>query len=267
MKNMTKKRICIDAGHGGSDLGAINNGMKEADITLEVTRILGLKLESAGFDIIYTRPDMNGKSTNSRWQYANTQGADYYISIHVNAGRGTGVETFYFRNNTERSNRSENFAHYVNNFYAETMSLRNRGVKPDTQTHIGSIGVLRHTRMPAILIELAFIDSPLNNPDVFILQNRHNDMASALLDGILRYSSIETSNESEEATSVLINSTLTLDILGNEQQIRGFIENGETFVRLTEFTSALGFATTWDAQRHIPVVSNYFSDSKYNSLS
>jgi hypothetical protein len=93
-------------------------------------------------------------------------------------------------------------------------------------------------------------------------------MAYALLDGILKYSSIETSNNQKETTKEtektslqLISPTLTLDILGSIQQIRGFIENGETFVRLTELTNALGFVATWDAQRHIPVIMNGRKDN------
>ena len=254
---MSRRIICLDAGHGGGDSGAVANGMREADITLAVTRLLGQQLEFAGFSIIYTRSDTSGRTINERWQFANAQGADYFISIHVNAGGGTGVETFYFRNDSKRSRHSENFAHYVNNHYAEATGLRNRGVKPDTQTRLGSIGVLRHTRMPAILVELAFIDSPLHNPDVALLRIRQDAIAFALLDGILKYSTIEAINETEETTTQQAN-LLTLDILGKEQQVRGFIDNGETFVRLTDFTNALGFVATWDSQRYIPVISNHY---------
>jgi len=48
--------------------------------------------------------------------------------------------------------------------------------------------------------------------------------------------------------------TVTLDILGKVQDVRGFIENGETFVRLTEYSAALGFAATWDGDRRLPVI-------------
>jgi hypothetical protein len=73
------------------------------------------------------------------------------------------------------------------------MGLTNHGVKPDTQTHVGSLGVLRFSSMPAILVELAFIDSPLHNPDVAILRDRRPDMARALADGVFKFLCISVS--------------------------------------------------------------------------
>ena len=49
--------------------------------------------------------------------------------------------------------------------------------------------------------------------------------------------------------------TISLDILGEVQEVGGIIENGTTFVRLTDISAALGFATTWDRERRIPVIS------------
>ena len=102
------------------------------------------------------------------------KGASHFIICRVTGTKKLIITPagFIHWDNSERSRRSENFVHYVNNRYAEKMGLHNRGVKPDTQTHIGVIGVFRHTQMPAILVELAFINSPLTNPDVPILKNK-----------------------------------------------------------------------------------------------
>ena len=260
-----KRIICLDAGHGGSDPGAVANGMREAEIVFNVTGILKEKLEQAGLAVILSRPDENiDPGINPRWQFANGNQADYFISIHVNAGGGSGAETFYFRDNSERSCRSENFAHYVNNRYAEKMSLRNRGVKPDTQTHLGAIGVLRHTTMPAILVELAFIDSPLSNIDVFILRERQNDIATELADAILHYFDIEKDREASPSQANEITHPamprVDIDILGNIKDITGYIDNGRTMVWLVDIIHAISEATglnlsaVWDDLRHIPVV-------------
>ena len=249
-----RKTICIDAGHGGSDPGAVANGLREADIVLGVATSLGRRLQGAGFEVVYTRADADQRpSGNDRWQFANHQNADYFVSIHVNAGGGHGAETFYFRDSSERSRRSEGFAHYVNNKYAANMGLRNRGVRPDTMTHLGSIGVLRHTRMPAILVELAFIDAPANQIDVRLLRDRQSDMAMELADAMLEYFGIEAEQGQPQETPPAVR-TVTLDVLGDVQDVRGYIDNGEAFVRLTEFANALGHTATWDSKRRIPVV-------------
>jgi len=131
--------ICLDAGHGGSDPGAVANGLKESVVAFEVVNFLKKRLERAGVEVVLSRPNAeNNPGINERWQFANGSRADYFLSIHVNAGGGTGAETFFYRASTDRSRRSEAFSRAVNDNYAHKMGLRNRGVKPDTQTHIGN---------------------------------------------------------------------------------------------------------------------------------
>ena len=80
------------------------------------------------------------------------------------------------------------------------MGLRSRRIE-----RRDNLAVLNRTIMPSILIELAFIDSPLSNPDVNILRNKRPEMAQALADGIYKYFNIvvskpaETENENVEA--------------------------------------------------------------------
>jgi N-acetylmuramoyl-L-alanine amidase len=176
-----QQKIFIDPGHGGRDPGAVGNGMRESNIVLEVAKKFGAIIEIAGFSVLYSRTD--DSSPADRVGAANIWEADYFISIHVNAGGGTGAETFIAATKTD----DRIFAQSVNDTYASDMGLRNRGVKLDTETHVRSLGVLRNTRMPAILVELAFIDSPAGNPDVNILLNRRDDMAQALANGIYKY--------------------------------------------------------------------------------
>ena len=178
-------RIFLDAGHNhsGWNTGAVGNGMREQDITFEVTAELGRILERAGFEVRLSRPTLetnlghdNNSAVNARWQMANAWGADYFISLHVNAGGGTGAETLYYRGD------SLEFATVMQDVYSKAMGLRSRRV-----WHRMDIGVLRHTQMPSILVELAFIDSPANNPDLDILRNRRTDMAAAVAKGLFEY--------------------------------------------------------------------------------
>ncbi|MCL1936354.1 MAG: N-acetylmuramoyl-L-alanine amidase [Defluviitaleaceae bacterium] len=184
---MKRTRIFIDPGHGGRDPGAVANGMRESDIVLQVSLILRNILQNDGIEVIMSRTSDITLTLLQRTQMANNSDADFFISIHTNAGGGTGAETFISA--TKQQDRP--FATTINDNYVRIMGLRNRGVRLDTQAFVGSLHVLRQTRMPAILVELAFIDSPLNNPDVNILRNRRNDMAQALSVGIVEFLGID----------------------------------------------------------------------------
>jgi len=179
-------RVFIDAGHGGRDSGATGNGMRESDIVLEVCGGLRERLLAAGAQVMMSREADEFISIDDRWRAARSFGADYLVSVHANAGGGTGAETFIAAN---RPGDAE-FARAVNNPYAAAMGLRNRGVKLDTATFVGSLGLLRNSICPAILVELAFIDSPAQNPDVDILRNRRGDMADALAAAIIEFCGI-----------------------------------------------------------------------------
>ncbi|MCL2576336.1 MAG: N-acetylmuramoyl-L-alanine amidase [Defluviitaleaceae bacterium] len=179
------KKVFIDAGHNhsGFNTGAVANGMREQDITFDVAFLLGEILGRHGIDVRLSRPTQqtnlgidNASAINARWQAANAWGADYFISIHANAGGGTGAETLFFRDD------ARGFAQTVQDVYSDVMGLRNRRI-----WRRDDIGVVRWARMPAILIELAFIDAPISAPDVEILRNRREDMAAAVAKGVLAY--------------------------------------------------------------------------------
>jgi len=185
------RKIFIDPGHGGTDSGATANDMRESDIVLDVSLRLEQILSSRGFEVMMSRRGDVTVDNNLRWQMANNWDADLFISVHANAGGGTGVETVIptaSPNNPSRDlQESRRFAEIVSNTLANAFGMvvrRANGVMLETETPHGSIGVLRHTRMTAILPELAFIDSPLHNPDVDVLRNRRQEMAQALADGV-----------------------------------------------------------------------------------
>jgi len=191
---MKKLRIFIDPGHGGHDPGAVGNEMRESDIALDVSLRLETLLVGAGFEVMLSRKADVAISINERHRMANTWGADIFISVHVNAGGGTGVETLIptaSPNNLRRDlQANRRFAEIISNALGKRFKMRVRranGVMLETETRHGSIGVLRHSSMLAILAELAFIDSPLHNPDINILRNMRQEMAETLVEGILQF--------------------------------------------------------------------------------
>ncbi len=99
-KRAVIEAICIDAGHGGADLGAVGaTGVSEKDITLKVSRRLkSIVEEKLGLRVIVTRDSDKEVSLNRRAAIANNQKAQLFISIHVNSSFRTSVrgpETFY----------------------------------------------------------------------------------------------------------------------------------------------------------------------------
>ena len=191
---MSKIKLFLDAGHGGRDPGAVGNGMHEADINFDVCIRLADILRPNGFDIMLSRPTIDvtprhprdgGQTINARAIMSNEWGADYFISIHVNAAGGTGAESFFWGANARK------FSQTILDKYCKLMGLRNRRNEMTDRW-----GVIRMTNCPAILFELAFIDAPPQKPDINILRNKRQEMAEAMAQGIFKYFNITLRQES-----------------------------------------------------------------------
>lgn len=151
--------VVIDPGHNysGVDTGAAGNGLREQDITYYIAEKLKPILERNGFQVIMTRNSLKENvSTESvsaslarRAEIANRSGADIFVSIHCNAGGGTGTETYYCTG----SGDGKVFATFLQSGLIDAVGLRNRGVKS------ARYAVLRNTNMTAALVETAFIDT------------------------------------------------------------------------------------------------------------
>lgn len=83
-------KIFIDPGHGGSDPGAVGNGIQEKDITLRIATMIRDMLVSEYEDVTVrmSRTSDETVSLSERSNAANAWGADYFVSVHVNAGGG-----------------------------------------------------------------------------------------------------------------------------------------------------------------------------------
>lgn len=148
-------KIWIDAGHGGAQPGAVALGRAEKDLTLQIAALLGVKLTRCGFSVAQTRTTDIDVDLDTRGPKANDWGADYFVSVHLNAGGGHGAETWC----SITGGKSKALAQCIQ---AELVGLGyvDRGVK----TRKGDDGrdylaVIRQTNMPAVLAEVGFIDS------------------------------------------------------------------------------------------------------------
>ncbi|HEY7161794.1 MAG TPA: N-acetylmuramoyl-L-alanine amidase, partial [Acidobacteriota bacterium] len=96
---LTVRRIVLDPGHGGHDPGAMRNGMKEKDITLDVSLKLKTILEQEyGYEVLMTRTTDDFVPLEERTAFANSKSADLFVSVHVNSSRNKkakGIETYY----------------------------------------------------------------------------------------------------------------------------------------------------------------------------
>lgn len=147
-------KIFIDPGHGGTDPGATGNSLKEKDLTLSISkRIESLLKEYEGVQVKLSRTTDQTVSLKQRTDMANSWGADYLMSIHINAGGGKGYEDFIFKGKV--SNKTIDFQAVIHSEITKMIpELINRGKKRN------NLHMLRESNMPSILTETGFIDSP-----------------------------------------------------------------------------------------------------------
>lgn len=146
--------IVIDPGHGGKDPGGTGFGLKEKDLTLKVARLLIDKLSGYQVEVVFTRAGDDTVSLGARAGLANSRGADFFCSLHVNAGGGTGFESYVHVAAPEGTEGLRAVLH------EELMRYYGRFGFPDRGKKRANFAVLRETRMPAVLLENLFIDHP-----------------------------------------------------------------------------------------------------------
>ena len=189
---MKGRRIAIDPGHGGSDSGAIGpTGIMEKSITMRVSRELKRLLEAEGATVILTRTrdtevSEKGASATSveelqaRCDVANKEKADIFLSIHADAFTNRevkGTTAYYYAQGTKQSKL---LADSVRTALIDAIGTVDRG------TQSCNFYVVKHTDMPAILVEISFI----SNPDEEKMMNSETGIkkiAQGIADGIADY--------------------------------------------------------------------------------
>lgn len=149
-------KIYIDPGHGGTDPGASANGLQEKNVTLAIAlQVRSQLLASYAVSVRMSRSTDITRSLTFRTDDANAWGANIFISIHCNAGGGTGFESFRYPTVGSTTVRLHNLMH--SNVLAQMRTVApgivNRGQKT------ANFHVLRETVMPAILTENLFVDT------------------------------------------------------------------------------------------------------------
>lgn len=177
-------RICIDAGHGGSDPGAVNGNMYESEAALMITFKLGKSLAMAGCEVIYTRTNDSAVELKERTAYANQKGADFFISIHLNAATvksANGIETYAYKT----GGTAYSLAQAVQKKMIEATGANDRGAKT------ANYYVLRYTNMPAILVETGFISNDAE-ADMLFDDSYQTKIANAIADAVADFLGLES---------------------------------------------------------------------------
>ena len=106
-------KIFLDPGHGGTDPGAVANGLKEKDITLTLAKKIR-DILAAEFEDVAVKMSRTGDtfpSLQARTDAANSWGANYFLSIHVNAGGGDGFESFVYPFSSSKTKDAQKDVH------------------------------------------------------------------------------------------------------------------------------------------------------------
>jgi N-acetylmuramoyl-L-alanine amidase len=205
--------VVLDPGHGGTDTGGSNRWGTEKDFTLHVAATAREQLLRAGFQVEMTRTGDTGISLEERIAFANRFQNAVFVSIHFNsASGGNGVESFALapdglpsssggshhaaENGPETLQGNQQDAQNVALTAAVHASVLSRLSAHDRGVRHARFKVLRHIRIPAILIEAGFMSDPQEGQRIATVQYRQQ-LGLAIAQGVQNYNAAVTYQKQE----------------------------------------------------------------------
>lgn len=179
LTNLAQATIVLDAGHGGSDPGAVSSeDVYEKDVAYATTMKLYNRLKDSGANVILTRDGDYDVSLADRAYLSNANSSDLFISLHYDSNHtknsSSGTTTYYYK--------AEDYqlAETINQALATYGSLPNNGIRE------GNFQVLRDNYQPALLVELGYMN---NDYDASLIQTDwyQAQVAEAIYQGILEH--------------------------------------------------------------------------------
>jgi N-acetylmuramoyl-L-alanine amidase len=173
--------IVVDAGHGGFDPGAIGmTGLEEKVSNLAIAREIASQLADKDQTVLLTRNSDRFHSLQQRVKFANARNADLFVSIHANSFNNPqtgGVETYY---NQHENNQNRFLAEKIHDKLGRGLGIYDRGIKES------NFYVIKYTKMPSALIEVAFVSNP--GEEKMLQSSKFQKKAASLItEGILDY--------------------------------------------------------------------------------
>ena len=237
-------KICIDAGHGGTDPGAVGqNGTKEKDVNLQIALKLQEALERNGITVVMTRKqDVAKKLTiDERCIIANSADVDYLISIHANADSdrddrtGHGTETYAY----SKTSKGYQLAQAIQKELIDANGLTDRGVK------VKQWDILKGAKAPAVLVETAFLN---NSAEEKLLTDAafQKLTAEAIVKGIVQHIGEMWVPAAEPEYNLQIEEAETGEMI--RCQITQENRNGTIWAPVREVAEALGCKVEWNGK-------------------
>lgn len=200
------KVIVIDPGHGGPDGGAVaKDQTEEKDIALSVAKKAKSYMEQSGAIVYLTREtdeDLASEHTKglalrksedirNRLKFIHDKGADFFISIHLNALSSTrwrGAQTFYYTKYEE----SKHLAKMIQAEITRNLENTSRASLP-----INSMYLLKHAEVPGALVEIGFLSNEAES-ELLKQDDYQKQMAASIYNGVLRYSTEEVEKDTDD---------------------------------------------------------------------
>ena len=154
--SLSGRTVVLDPGHGGDEAGAVSNGLREADLVLDLARRIEGRLTAIGVSVVYTRTEHSNPTDEERASLANRAEADVLLSLHCDSHDhvdASGVATFFFGRDrrTAWSAVGEHFADLLQREIVARTGLAN------CRSHGRSWRLLQQTVMPAVRLEAGYL--------------------------------------------------------------------------------------------------------------
>lgn len=180
-----KYTVCIDAGHGGDDVGAEReNGVYEKQDNLKLAKLVKQYLEALDIQVVMTREKDISVSLEERRNIAEKCHADLFLSLHRNVYEGygevNGIEAWI--HNSREPHSTEAAESIINGILENVPSINNRGVKWGTMDNADENYAVNKVSMPSLILEVGFVTSDTDNQ---YFDNYLEEIAKGIAEGIL----------------------------------------------------------------------------------
>ncbi len=182
--------VFMGIGHGGSDPGAVANGIKEKEAVLAIGLASRDELERHNVKVVMSRETDASEDVAKRIKECNACNPDLAVDLHLNAGGGDGAEAYHYSGGGTSKTLAKNIMQSIKEETGQNLRIGDSGKKDGLKTKLNSqgkdyFGFIRQTVCPAVIVEHAFLD---NKTDVKIVDTAAELKAMGVADakGILK---------------------------------------------------------------------------------
>ncbi|WP_051925564.1 glucosaminidase domain-containing protein [Brevibacillus borstelensis] len=229
--------LIIDAGHGGSDPGAVGNGLREKDLTLQISNYQYARFQALGVPVTLTRTSDVTLTPDQRTKLVRDSGVKYCLSNHINAGGGSGVEAIHsvFSSDKLAKALAQSVASCGMNF-RRVFSKEGAGGKDYYFMHreTGSV--------ETVILEYGFIDDAA---DALKLKDNWKTYAESVVKAFCEYIGVSYHLPTDLSPKGVDN--VSIEVNGVQLPVKGYLQNGVSYLPVRAVSEAVGVSPEWDA--------------------